>query len=97
MLTIAEFEEKINIINAPGWLSISVSETNDKAVYITGYAGMGNTMSMPIASFGDEIARYVKERLKQGTLTKDENNRHFLQELGLWVYAIVTPENLSSS
>ena len=49
MLTIEKFEEKINIQNSPGWLRISVDETNDEQLYVTGYAGMGETMSSPIA------------------------------------------------
>jgi len=95
MLTIAEFENKINITNGPGWLSISVDEANDNALYITGYAGMGETMSRPVALFGCEIERHVREKLTQGLLVKDENKHHLLQDLGVWVYAIVTPENLS--
>jgi len=36
MLTIAEFENKINITNGPGWLSISVDEALlDKLVEVT--------------------------------------------------------------
>ena len=95
MLTIDEFEDKTNRKNASGWLSISVDEINDKALYITGYAGMGETISRPIALFGDEIEHYVREKLKQGLLVKDENIRYLLQDQDVWVCAIVTPENLS--
>lgn len=95
MLTIEEFEEKTNNLNGPGWLSISVDETDDKQFYITGYAGMGETMSRPIALFGDEIEHYVREKLKQGLLVKDENKRYLLQDQDVLVCAIVTPENLS--
>tara|TARA_R110000787_G_scaffold285134_2_gene399926 strand:+ start:894 stop:1109 length:216 start_codon:yes stop_codon:yes gene_type:complete len=62
MLTIEKFEEKINIQNSPGWLRISVDETNDEQLYVTGYAGMGETMSSPIAlhwSRGNVICRFA--------------------------------------
>ena len=97
MLTVEKFEEKINIQNAPGWLRISVDETNDEQLYVTGYAGMGETMSRPIALFGDEIEHYVRKKLKQGLLVKDDNKSHLLPDQGVWVSSIVRPENLTST